>query len=139
MTRYTLLPDVVGDLPNIQSFFAENDNPRVWQNYFKKDDADNITYDLRAILELIDKLAVKVATKTLWKIMFKDCGGKKIGDKTINPWSGSLQEYEFKDFGRFINLDIDGHTLKFHTIKPVTGRDPDTRSDYDLDYGNEIF
>jgi hypothetical protein len=116
LTRYTLLPNAERDLSNIQSLFDENDN---WQNYFKKEDADNITYDLRAILELIDKLAEVVASKVssaIWKITFKDTQGNELDSKNITPWGG-ITDYEFTGFGRPITLTIDGKQFKFHTIR----------------------
>ena len=123
LTRTTLMPRnnddtafASGDLSNIQSFIFGT--PDTWQGYFTRN-SNNITEDLRSILELINIIAGKVATKTNWNIAIKDCGGKKIvePDVTINPWSGGSQTYTFPEIGRFLTLKIDGQPLKFHTIK----------------------
>ena len=92
-------------------------NNETVRQYFTNN-TDNITEDLRSILELINLISGKVATKTSWKLVFKDCGGKKIVDPdvTINPWSGGSQEYNFTNIGRYLTLNVDGHPLKFHTI-----------------------
>ena len=76
-----------GDLSNIQSFIFGT--PSTWQGYFTKN-SNNMTEDLRSILELINIISGQVAKKVNWNIAIKDCGGKKIVDPdvTINPWSG---------------------------------------------------
>ena len=112
------------DLKNIQSYVPSD---RKWYNYFMAN-KDNITQDLRSILELINLIAGKVATQTQWTLVFKDRENKEIGRKIITPWSGGSQVFTFENIGRFLTLDIDGQPLKFHTIHEF-----DSDSGYDTE------
>ena len=101
------------DLVNIQQFVSN------WHNFFTGNE-ENITQDLRSILELIDLIAGMVCIKTNWNLIFKDCDNKEVGNKNINPWSGGTQDYTFSQFGRYIKLTIDGNddlAFKFHTMR----------------------
>ena len=116
------------DLANIQSYVSQSSSGSEWYNYFTGNE-DNITQDLRSILELINIIAGQVANRTTWILEFKDCGEKQVGTNIINPWSGDSQTYTFNNIGRFLTLQIDEQELKFHTIKPgITGYDEDKLS-----------
>lgn len=129
LTRKILMPRnnddtafLPGDLSNIQSFISGT--PNTWQELFTRNE-DNITEDLRSILELIDKISSQVATKATWQVTFKDCGNKLVADQRINPWDGNnAHNYVFDNFGRLLNLTVKGggveSKLTFHTLRDAT-------------------
>ena len=132
LTRYTLLhqPEET-DLTSLKAFIPSTDEITPWQGYFKGN-TDNITEDLRSILELIDKIASQVATKATWQVTFNDCGDsanniapKRVADKSINPWDGNnAHNYVFENFGRLLNLTVKGGGVEskfiFHTLRSAT-------------------
>lgn len=92
--------------------------PSDWLTYFTKNDDNNnnITQDLRSILELINKVAGNTVAKE-WNLIFRDNHNGQIARKTISPWNNSSSDYVFSGFGKDIELSIDGQTLKFNTMK----------------------
>ena len=94
-----------------------------WINFFNGhgEDNENITYDLLAILKLINRLATTVGKK--WTLTFKagNAGNNSdnICSKLIDPWENTNLEYKFPNFSRNIVLTVDGKELKFNTMKDL--------------------
>ena len=93
-----------------------------WLNKFTTN--DNITEDLKAILELIDAMAIAAGggDSRAWNLVFNTNHGFTICDKTLDPTS-TWNTVVFDGFGRDIKIDIKignppagNQTVKFNTM-----------------------
>ena len=115
-TWETLSPGTQNDLPNLNLGLQSGET---WISKFEQN-GNNITEDLRTILELIDATAALIAKS--WYLTFKDNHNNQIARKEIHPWTNSSNEYVFANFGRDITLTIDDDkTFKFNTIRQMSG------------------
>ena len=115
-TWETLSPGTQNDLPNLNLGLQSGET---WISKFEQN-GNNITEDLRTILELIDATAALIAKS--WYLTFKDNHNNQIAKKEIHPWTNSSNEYVFANFGRDITLTIDDDkTFKFNTIRQMSG------------------
>lgn len=104
------------DLPHLNLGLQEGER---WYNKFQAND-ENITQDLRSILELINATAGSIATS--WTLIFNDNNGNQITTKDITPWASTTKQFEIGGFGRDIQLTIDDRSFVFNTMKN-TGRE----------------
>lgn len=115
-----------GPLPNLQRCVDGNESPETWQEYFTGNvelaGKNNITYDLRAILELINMVAGKLfASLGPFTLTFKDTEGNTIASKDLDLIDDPIRDYEFGGFGRNVKLKVGGAiAASFNTMKPVT-------------------
>lgn len=115
-----------GPLPNLQRCVNGTTSPETWQNYFnvnvEKDGKNNITYDLRAILELINMVAGKMFDSLKsFTLTFKDTAGNVISEtRTIDLINDKTRDYEFGGFGRNVKIMVGGTlAASFNTMQPV--------------------
>lgn len=107
-----------------------------WLNKFTTN--DNITEDLKAILELIDAMAIAASgggDSRAWNLVFNTNHGFTICDKTLDP-TNQISTVTFDGFGRDIKIDIKignppagDQTVKFNTMKENTYHDEHGRPD----------
>jgi hypothetical protein len=115
-----------GPLPNLQRCVNGTTSPETWQKYFnvnvEKSGKNNITYDLRAILELINMVAGKLfASLGPFTLTFKDAEGNTIASKDLDLINDPSRDYEFGGFGRNVKLKVGGAlAASFNTMKPGT-------------------
>ena len=113
-TTWGTIRDLI--LPNIASRVPG------WLNKFTTN--DNITEDLKAILELIDAMAIAASgggDSRAWNLVFNTNHGMTICDKTLDP-TNPINTVVFDGFGRDIKIDIKignppagNQTVKFNT------------------------
>lgn len=104
------LPNISGRVPG-------------WLNKFTTN--DNITEDLKAILELIDAMVVAASgggDSRAWNLVFNTNHGSTICDKTLDPTS-TWNTVVFDGFGRDIKIEIGvgnppagNQTVRFNTM-----------------------
>lgn len=104
-------PEAVNDLANLNLGLQTGET---WISKFQLN-RDNITQDLRTILELIDATAGYIAKD--WNLTFKNNNNVLITSGTMSPWRDTNLNYTFSGFGRDISLSIDGQPLSFNTMK----------------------
>lgn len=104
-------PEEVNDLANLNLGLQTGET---WISKFQLN-RDNITQDLRTILELIDATAGYIAKD--WNLIFKNNNNVLITSGTMSPWRDTNLNYTFSGFGRDISLSIDGQPLNFNTMK----------------------
>lgn len=88
-------------LPNIQEALSGSETVI---SYFNNNQHNNITYDLRAILELIEKVAATTTSPT-YTLTFNSSNGQTIVAGTLSPDNRNVA---FNGFGRDITLTVDG-------------------------------
>ena len=105
-------------LPNIQDALSGGETVI---SYFNKNGHTNITYDLRAILELIEKVAATTTSPT-YTLTFNDNNGQRIVNGTLSP---NNRNVVFGGFGRDVELGLtingdEAKKFKFNTMRALS-------------------
>lgn len=102
----TLHPNSNDDLQYLNNIVGEN---RKWWNLFEHE--ENITQDLRSILELLNNLVGIYMRGKSFSIQFQDNNNNQIGNLTMNPQTDQSTNYQVNGFGRDLKLRIGNNYL----------------------------
>ena len=80
-----------------------------WWNLFEHE--ENITQDLRSILELLNNLVGIYMRGKSFSIQFQDNNNNQIGNLTMNPQTDQSTNYQVNGFGRDLKLRIGNNYL----------------------------